>query len=33
MLKQVKDNGQVDYAELERRLKKLEGGKSNNEET
>ena len=33
MLKQVKDNGQVDYAELERRLKKLQGGKSNNEET
>jgi hypothetical protein len=31
MLKQVKDNGQVDYAELERRLERLEGFKSTNE--
>ena len=33
MLKQVKDSGQVDYAELERRLERLERVKSTNEGT
>jgi hypothetical protein len=33
MLKQVKDNGQVDYAELERRLERLEGAKLTDEGT
>jgi hypothetical protein len=33
MLKQVKDSGQVDYAELERRLERLEGVKSTDEGT
>ena len=33
MLEQVKDNGQVDYAEVDRRLHKLEGVKLTNEET
>ena len=33
MLEQVRDNGQVDYAEVERRLDKLEGVKLTNEET
>jgi hypothetical protein len=33
MLKQVKDSGQVDYAELERRLERLEGVGSTNEGT
>jgi hypothetical protein len=31
MLKQVKDNSQVDYAELERRLDRLEGIKLTDE--
>ena len=33
MLKQVKDSGQVDNAELERRLERLEGANSTNERT
>jgi hypothetical protein len=33
MLKQVKDSGQLDYAELERRLERLEGVRSTNEAT
>ena len=33
MLKQVKDSGQLDYAELERRLERLESVRSTNEAT
>jgi len=33
MLEQVKDNGQVNYSELERRLEKLEGRSNTNQGT